>query len=152
APAGLLSAPPMLGLQGSQVIPDGTNVNLPVYLFTGIGDQAQQNLAPVDVVLSTSSPSGVVTFWQPIASDNIAGCPLANCSIGVVFNQGTFVLNAVNSYLGATTVNAGAALVVNGSIASSSGLTVAPGGLVGGIGVLPSTTINGVLSPGVGIG
>ena len=48
-------------------------------------------------------------------------------------------------------MNAGA-LIVNGSIAASSGLTVATGALVGGTGALPSTTINGTLSPGNSIG
>ena len=41
---------------------------------------------------------------------------------------------------------------MNGSIAASSGLTVDAGALVGGVGTLPSTTINGALSPGNSIG
>ncbi len=64
---------------------------------------------------------------------------------------GMLTLSAASAYTGATAVNAGA-LLVNGSIASSSGLTVAPGALVGGNGFLPSTTINGILSPGNSIG
>lgn len=64
---------------------------------------------------------------------------------------GTFVLTGVSSYTGATTVGGGA-LLVNGSIASSSGLTVDPGALVGGTGILPTSTINGILSPGNSIG
>ena len=55
-------------------------------------------------------------------------------------------------YTGATTVNAGT-LLVNGSIASSSALTVNAGGTIGGTGTLPSTTISGgTLAPGNGIG
>jgi autotransporter-associated beta strand protein len=64
---------------------------------------------------------------------------------------GTTVLTNNNAYTGATAVNGGA-LIVNGSIASSSGLTVDPGALVGGTGFLPTTTINGTLSPGNSIG
>jgi len=65
---------------------------------------------------------------------------------------GTTVLTATETYTGATTVNAGL-LSVNGSIGSSSLLTVNAGGTVGGIGTLPSTTINGgTLSPGNSIG
>ena len=42
---------------------------------------------------------------------------------------------------------------VNGSIASSSGLTVNAGGTIGGNGALPKTTINGgTLSPGNSVG
>ncbi len=65
---------------------------------------------------------------------------------------GSTTLTATELYTGATTVNAGT-LLVNGSIASSSGLTVNAGGTVGGIGTLSSTTINGgTLAPGNGIG
>ncbi len=64
---------------------------------------------------------------------------------------GTLTLSGINTYTGPTTVDGGA-LVVNGSIATSSGLTVDPGALVGGVGVLPTTTINGALSPGNSIG
>jgi outer membrane autotransporter protein len=65
---------------------------------------------------------------------------------------GSTNLTATNTYTGATTVNAGT-LLVNGSIATSSCLTVNAGGAVGGSGALPKTTINGgTLSPGNSIG
>jgi subtilase-type serine protease len=61
---------------------------------------------------------------------------------------GTTTLTAANTFTGPTTVNAGT-LLVNGSMASSSGLTVNAGATVGGSGNLPVTTINGgALSPG----
>jgi len=64
----------------------------------------------------------------------------------------TLILTGVNTYTGATVVDRGM-LLVNGSIASSSGLAVNTGGTVGGAGALPSTTINGgTLSPGNSIG
>ncbi|WP_454617277.1 autotransporter outer membrane beta-barrel domain-containing protein [Bradyrhizobium cenepequi] len=119
----LLSVSPMLALQGSIAIPDGTDVGVPLFLFTAIGNQTRPpRYAPVDVVLSSG---GTVTVSQPITSDFIAGCTLANCSTGVVIKQGTFVFNAANSYLGATTIKPGATLALgpNGSIANSFGVT-----------------------------
>ncbi|HEY9237507.1 MAG TPA: autotransporter-associated beta strand repeat-containing protein, partial [Burkholderiaceae bacterium] len=65
---------------------------------------------------------------------------------------GTTILTGASTYGGATSINAGA-LVVNGSIATSSLLTVNADGLVGGTGTLPATAINGgTLAPGNSIG
>ena len=65
---------------------------------------------------------------------------------------GSTNLTATNIFTGATTVNAGT-LFVNGSIATSSGVTVNSGGTLGGTGALPKVTINGgTLSPGNSIG
>lgn len=70
---------------------------------------------------------------------------------GVTIAGGTQTLSGANTYTGATTVNGGA-LVVNGSIAPSSGLTVAAGALAGGTGTLPTSVVNGTLSPGNSVG
>nr|WP_284701059.1 autotransporter outer membrane beta-barrel domain-containing protein [Rhodoplanes tepidamans] len=64
---------------------------------------------------------------------------------------GTLTLSGSNTYTGTTLVEEGA-LIVDGSIASSSGLTVGVDGTIGGTGVLPSTTVYGTLSPGNSIG
>ncbi|NPU13893.1 autotransporter domain-containing protein [Bradyrhizobium sp. 83002] len=66
---------------------------------------------------------------------------------------GTLTLSGLNSYTGATAVNAGR-LAVDGSIAASSGLTIANGAMVGGTGQLPGVTVNagGTLAPGNSIG
>jgi autotransporter-associated beta strand protein len=71
----------------------------------------------------------------------------------VKVGSGTLILSGANSYTGATTLNEGA-LIVNGSIAASSGLNVNAGTLLGGTGTLPTTRINagGVLAPGNSIG
>ncbi len=66
---------------------------------------------------------------------------------------GTTILSGESSYTGVTTVNNGV-LLVTGSIAASSDLTVKDGATVGGTGTLPTTTVNagGTLSPGSSIG
>ena len=67
---------------------------------------------------------------------------------------GDIILSGTNTYTGATTVDTGAKLSVNGSIASSSSLTVSSGGTIGGNGILPNTLIvsGGHLAPGNSIG
>jgi outer membrane autotransporter protein len=124
-PSDLLLVTPTQALQGPQIIPDGTNVTVPLYLFTAIGNQTTPDYVPVDVVLSAASAGGQVTISTPIASDAIAGCTLNNCSTGLVINQGTFNFDANNTYAGATTINTGATLALgpNGSIATSFGVT-----------------------------
>jgi autotransporter-associated beta strand protein len=64
--------------------------------------------------------------------------------------SGTLTLTGFNNdYTGATTVNGGA-LIVDGDISSSSGVTVNAGGTLGGAGSVSSTTIHdgGTLAPG----
>jgi autotransporter-associated beta strand protein len=66
--------------------------------------------------------------------------------------SGNTILTGINTYTGATTVNAGM-LSVNGSITSSSLTTVNAGGMLGGDGIVGDTTINGgTLAPGNSIG
>jgi autotransporter-associated beta strand protein len=60
------------------------------------------------------------------------------------------ILNAVNTYTGATNVNGGA-LVVNGSIATSSLTTVNTGGTLMGTGIVGNTLVaGGTFAPGSG--
>jgi len=58
----------------------------------------------------------------------------------------TVSLSGLNTYTGSTTVSAGI-LRVDGSIASSSGVTVGVDGVLGGSGTLPATVVNGVVAP-----
>ncbi|MCC6126681.1 MAG: autotransporter-associated beta strand repeat-containing protein [Pirellulales bacterium] len=78
----------------------------------------------------------------------------ANVSGGLTkLGAGTLTLSATNTYTGATSVNEGQ-LIVTGSIATSSGITVAGNAALGGItaAAQPATTVNslGIVSPGNG--
>jgi autotransporter-associated beta strand protein len=62
---------------------------------------------------------------------------------------GTTTLNAANSYSGATTVNAGADLRINGAQTGGGTVTVAATGKLGGSGsVIGGINVSGVLAPG----
>jgi outer membrane autotransporter protein len=60
---------------------------------------------------------------------------------------GTLSIDGRASYTGKTTVFGGT-IEVNGSIASSSGLTVMPAGTLSGGGIVPATTMMGTIAPG----
>jgi outer membrane autotransporter protein len=85
-------------------------------------------------------------FWG--AFEDGCGCGSGAGSL-VKVGTGTFILSGTNYYTGTTQVDAGV-LAVNGSIERSSLLTINPAGTVAGNGVLPSTLVHGVLSPGNG--
>jgi len=67
---------------------------------------------------------------------------------------GALALTGVSSYTGKTVIDRNARVYVNGSIGSSSALDIESGGLVGGVGRLPTTVVKagGELSPGNSIG
>src|SRR5262249_18469658 len=64
---------------------------------------------------------------------------------------GTLTINGTTSYPGTTSVLAGR-LAANGNLSSSSALFVGPNGTLGGIGIVPTTTVAGILAPGNSIG
>ena len=77
------------------------------------------------------------------------GLTLSNSGSG-----GSTTLSGTNTYTGATTVEDDVHLKVNGSIASSSSLSVAANGIISGIGYYPTTnlTTGAKISPGNSIG
>jgi len=63
--------------------------------------------------------------------------------------SGTTILNAANSYRGATSVNAGTLLINGNQSAADGAVTVASGATLGGSGTTGgAVTVNGILSPG----
>jgi autotransporter-associated beta strand protein len=65
---------------------------------------------------------------------------------------GTLTLSGVNSYTGPTTVSAGT-LVINGSLAASTAVTVLAGATLGGTGTVTGpVTLNGSVAPGSSVG
>ncbi|MBR0875398.1 autotransporter domain-containing protein [Bradyrhizobium tropiciagri] len=107
------------------------------------------------VVINGGFTSNVLKIGSDNTSTSFSGT-LEDGRFGTLLltkiGTGTQTLSGASTYTGATTVEGGG-LIVNGSIASSQSLTVNAGAMIGGSGVLPSTTINGgTLSPGNSIG
>jgi autotransporter-associated beta strand protein len=90
--------------------------------------------------------SGVIADFNP------CGCGPAGSGALTKVGTGTLTLSGINTYTGPTVVDGGI-LSVNGSIVSSSSVTVNAGGTLGGNGIVGNTTINGgTLSPGNSVG
>ena len=69
----------------------------------------------------------------------------------VKYGYGTLTVDGTATYSGQTNV-VGGRLNVNGDITRSSDVLVGPGGILGGIGFVPSTLVAGTLAPGNSIG
>ena len=111
----------------------------------------------------TSQNGGAITFGNTVHTDTALTISTAGSATftrvisgagGLVQNgSGTMTLSALNTYTGATTVNAGT-LLVDGSIASSSLVTVNGGATLGGSGTTGAVTVasGGILAAGASPG
>ncbi|WP_161808145.1 autotransporter-associated beta strand repeat-containing protein [Mesorhizobium sp. 1M-11] len=119
---------------------------------------AKLDLGSLDQVIGTLSGAGDVAM----GSGNLTVDETSNSTFsGALSGGGTFtksgtgklMLSGTSTYTGQTFVKQGT-LSVNGSIASSSGITVETGGTLGGTGTLASVTVmnGGTLAPGNSIG
>ena len=128
-----VNAPGILDLGGN---------NQQIGSLTGSGNVTNTGLS--GAVLTTGDTG--ITSFSGVIQDGTSATGLTKQGTG------TFTLPGINTYTGATTVNAGT-LEVDGSVALSSGLTINAGGTLAGTGTVASTTINGgTLSPGDGVG
>lgn len=92
--------------------------------------------------VATIGGKGIGTSFSGLITNGSTGL-LAIVKTGTA----TLTLAGSNSYTGATTVSQGR-LAVNGSIASSSGVSVAAGATLGGSGAVPSISGAGLVGPG----
>lgn len=126
-------------------------------------DNARQVIS-APIVLGTSQYWDVGPGGVTVAAINTAGFLLEIAGSGTAVVSGTvsgsggialsgsrLEMTGTHSYTGGTWVHAGA-FVVNGSIASSSGVTVAPGGSLRGSGVVAAIAGSGFIDPGASSG
>src|SRR4029077_8978178 len=85
-------------------------------------------------------------IFAPVITDTAPGFPNTGV-VNVLAGQTTLTANS--DYGGPTNV-IGGTLIVNGSIASSSMTTVSSGAVLGGIGTVGNTIVNGTIAPGNG--
>jgi autotransporter-associated beta strand protein len=101
--------------------------------------------------IASLAGAGLVALGRgQLTLDNAASTTFSGTiagSGGLTLVAGTQTLSGASSYTGATIIEGGT-LVVDGSILSSSSVTVAAGASIAGSGWIPSTTVNGTLSPG----
>jgi autotransporter-associated beta strand protein len=106
-------------------------------------DSADSSIVLGDFNLTVGSDGRSTTFAGKIKGETDSS--LTKVGAGTL----TLTGDSSNRYFGATTVSSGA-LIVDGDISSSSGVTVTAGGTLGGDGLVSSTTIKegGTLAPG----
>lgn len=123
-----------------------------------VASGARLDLGGLDQVIGTLSGAGSVAMGSGALTVN----ETSNSTFsGGISGGGSFtktgasklMLSGTSTYTGQTFVKQGT-LSVNGSIASSSGITVDAGGTLGGTGTVSSVTVNsgGTLAPGNSIG
>jgi autotransporter-associated beta strand protein len=146
----------LLMVEGGSAIPDTSRVTvaagatLRLYNDETIGSLAGAGTVQADVLdrtLTVGADGTSSADFSGVLEDTALVLSLAKSGAG------TQTLSGTNTYTGATTVNAGT-LAVNGSIATSSGVTVGTGAFLGGVGTVAPVTIQsgGTLAPGNSIG
>ncbi|HEY2231023.1 MAG TPA: hypothetical protein VGI22_25470, partial [Xanthobacteraceae bacterium] len=126
-----------------------TGVNGPAIQFGGTGNTL--TIAPTSVINGNVIAGGTDTF-------QLSGPGTGTFDLGLIGTQytgfttynkvdaSTWTLTGTGNQ--AWTVMAGT-LLVNGDLSGASGIVVSPGGTLGGIGILPTTHVNGgVFAPG----
>jgi len=137
--SGLISA----GSAGGTAIAMGSGTNRLVLADTATLVGKVTNASNNNTLELTGSASGQMALDSLSAAGVYQGFSNLTKS-----GLGTWILAGTSpSLLGAVAVEAGS-LVVNGSLASATGVTVAAGALIGGSGVVPSLIVNGTLAPG----
>jgi len=135
-----------LRMGGAGVLPNQTTVGVlagAVFDLNGIAQTVGSLWGTGNVLLGGTT----LTTGGDDSSSTFSG-RISDAGSLVKTGTGTMTLDGSSLYTGVTQV-LGGSLVVDGWIASSSGVTVAPGATLGGSGSVPVTVINGgTLSPG----
>lgn len=85
--------------------------------------------------------------WQSPIMNNSGTVPTVNVTKS---GAGKWILSAANTYTGSTTVSQGT-LLVNGTTAAASAVTVAANAILGGVGTVGgASVVNGIVAPGSG--
>lgn len=142
-----------LGTSGVEYIPNASNVtvngNLRLNTTTANGTETISGLNGNGIVDTSSVGAKVLVVGSNDGSGSFSGS-LQNGTgtLGLTkTGTGTQTLSGVNTYTGATSINAGS-MIVNGSLGNSA-VNVAAGADLGGSGSISGpVTINGSLSPG----
>ena len=159
-----------LTLSGNNTYSGGTTVNAGILALAGAGTLGATtgaltvNGATLDLGGTSQTVGAMTLTGGTITNGTLTGAAfgvqagaisavLAGGGMLTKTGAGTLTLSGNNTYTGATGVNAGG-LIVNGSIAASSGLIVESGAFVGGTGTLSTAVVNngGTLAPGNSIG
>jgi len=135
-----LSSSLILNLAGISLTAGSGYTVAPEVTLTGGGGSAVLKAEVGSVVLESTSSVG--------GSGNLTIKPVVSGVGGLTkVGAGTVTLGANNTYTGATIINAGT-LVVDGSITSSSGVTVQSGARLGGHGSVGTISGSGQVGPG----
>lgn len=125
----------------------------------GSGATAVANVSPAGVVtgITVTNPGQNYTSIPLVnlrggvgGTGFVAGTPTTGANVRGTFtklNEGRLTLTGFQSYTGPTVISQGT-ISANGSLESSSGITVEPLGFLAGTGSVPNVVVNGTLRPG----